>query len=145
MFWHSTQFLLSSSGQADTKFMLIWQPTHPPLKFAWVAHIILLPSSLAWPCPLVNIFQYLNYNWAWIWVVWNRILFRCRHAVVIMQTLNWTNQCPLFMTVRHILEISEDDHPPNIPTPLVTHARVHWWTLDFANVFVSPGVNSRGN
>ena len=62
MFWHSTQFLLSSSGQADTKFMLIWQPTHPPLKFAWVAYIVLLPSSLAWPCPLVNIFQYLNYN-----------------------------------------------------------------------------------
>jgi hypothetical protein len=30
----------------------------------------------------------------------------------IMQTLNWTNQCPLFMTVRHIFEISEDDHPP---------------------------------
>ena len=44
--------------------------------------------------------------------------FRCRHAVVIMQTLNWTNQCPLFMTVRHIFEISEDDHPS-----LVTHAR----------------------
>ena len=41
------------------------------------------------------------------------LLFRCRHAVVIMQTLNWTNQCPLFMTVRHIFEISEDDHPPN--------------------------------
>jgi hypothetical protein len=36
--------------------------------------------------------------------------FRCRHAVVIMQTLNWTNQCPLFMTVCHIFEISEDDH-----------------------------------
>jgi hypothetical protein len=66
-------------------------------------------------------------------------LFRCRHAVVIMQTLNWTNQCPLFMTVRHIFEISEDDHPS-----LVTHARDNWWTLDFANVFVSPGVNSRG-
>jgi hypothetical protein len=42
----------------------------------------------------------------------------CRHEVVIMQTLNWTNQCPLFMTVRHIFEISEDDHPS-----LVTHAR----------------------
>ena len=28
------------------------------------------------------------------------------------------SQCPLFMTVRHILEISEDDHPR-----LVTHAR----------------------
>jgi hypothetical protein len=42
----------------------------------------------------------------------------CRHAVVIMQTLNWTNQCPLFMTVRHIFEISEDDHPRT-----VTHAR----------------------
>ena len=46
------------------------------------------------------------------------LLFRCRHAVVIMQTLNWTNQCPLFMTVRHIFEISEDDHPS-----LVTDAR----------------------
>jgi hypothetical protein len=41
------------------------------------------------------------------------LLFCCRHPVVIMQTLNWTNQCPLFMTVRHIFEISEDDHPPN--------------------------------
>jgi hypothetical protein len=50
------------------------------------------------------------------------LLFRCRDAVVIikviMQTLNWTNQCPLFMTVRHIFEISEYDHPS-----LVTHAR----------------------
>ena len=46
------------------------------------------------------------------------LLFRCRDAVVIMQTLNWTNQCPLFMTVRHNFEISEDDHPS-----LVTHAR----------------------
>jgi hypothetical protein len=26
----------------------------------------------------------------------------------------------------------------------VTHARDIWWTLDFANAFVSPGVNSRG-
>jgi hypothetical protein len=32
----------------------------------------------------------------------------------------------------------------NTPTPLVTHVRDHWWTLDFANAFVSPGVNSRG-
>ena len=38
------------------------------------------------------------------------LLLRCRHAVVIMQTLDWTNQCPLFMRVRHIFEISEDDH-----------------------------------
>jgi hypothetical protein len=43
------------------------------------------------------------------------------------------------MTVRHIFEISEDDHPR-----LVTHARDIWWTLDSANAFVSPGVNSRG-
>jgi hypothetical protein len=28
-------------------------------------------------------------------------------------------------------------------TSLVS-ARDHWWTLDFANAFVSPGVNSRG-
>jgi hypothetical protein len=43
------------------------------------------------------------------------------------------------MTARHIFEISEDDHPW-----LVTHARDNWWTLDFPNDFVSPGVNSRG-
>jgi hypothetical protein len=49
------------------------------------------------------------------------------------------SQCSLFMTVRHIFEISEDDHPRT-----VTHARDIWWTLDFANAFVSPGVNSRG-
>jgi hypothetical protein len=49
------------------------------------------------------------------------------------------NQCPLFMTVRHIFEISEDDHPS-----LVTHVRDNWRTLDFANALVSPGVNSRG-
>jgi hypothetical protein len=49
------------------------------------------------------------------------LLFRIRHAVVIMQTLNWTNQCPLFVRVHHIFEICEDDHTH--PTPLVTHAR----------------------
>jgi hypothetical protein len=43
------------------------------------------------------------------------------------------------MTVRHIFDISEDDHPRT-----VSHARDHWWTLDFANAFVPPGVNSRG-
>ena len=43
------------------------------------------------------------------------------------------------MTVSHIFEISEDDHPHT-----VSHARDHWLTLDFANAFVSPGVNSRG-
>jgi hypothetical protein len=32
--------------------------------------------------------------------------------------------------------------PPTEPLT-VTHARDHWWTLDFANAFVSPGVNSR--
>jgi hypothetical protein len=52
------------------------------------------------------------------------------------------SQCSLFMimTVHHIFEISEDDHPRT-----VSHARDHWRTLDFANAFVSPGVNSRGN
>jgi hypothetical protein len=49
------------------------------------------------------------------------------------------SQCSLFMTVRHIFKISEDDHPRT-----VSQARDHWWTLDFANAFVSPGVNSRG-
>jgi hypothetical protein len=47
---------------------------------------------------------------------------------------------PLLQAITHIFEISEDDHPLKI----VGHARDHWWTLDFANAFVSPGVNSRG-
>jgi hypothetical protein len=34
--------------------------------------------------------------------------------------------------------ISEDDQPRT-----VAHARDHWRTLDFANTFLSPGVNSR--
>ena len=55
------------------------------------------------------------------------------------QILNLTNQRSLFMTVRNTFEISDDDHPS-----LVTHARDIWWTLDSANAFVSPGVNSRG-
>jgi hypothetical protein len=42
------------------------------------------------------------------------------------------------MTVRHIFEISEDDHPP-----LVTHVRDRWWTSDSANAFVFPGINIR--
>jgi hypothetical protein len=33
-------------------------------------------------------------------------------------------------------EISEDDHPSLV-------ARDHWWALDLANAFISPGVNSR--
>ena len=32
---------------------------------------------------------------------------------------------------------------PATETCTVTHARDHWLTLDFANAFVSPGVNSR--
>jgi hypothetical protein len=35
-------------------------------------------------------------------------------------------------------EISADALPRT-----VTRARDHWWTLDFANAFVSPGVNNR--
>ena len=56
----------------------------------------------------------------------------------IMKILNLTKQCSLFVTVRPIFEICEDD-----PPPLVTHARDHWWTSDFANAFVFPGVNRR--
>jgi hypothetical protein len=47
---------------------------------------------------------------------------------------------PLLHAISHIFEISVDDHPLKI----VGHARDHWWTLDFANAFVYPGVNSRG-
>ena len=67
------------------------------------------------------------------------LLFRCRHAVVIMQILNWTNQCWLFMTVRYIMRSGRMATHRNFvgePRPR--------WTLDFANAFVSPGVNSRG-
>jgi hypothetical protein len=48
----------------------------------------------------------------------NACYFGGRHAVVMMQISNLTNQCSLFMTVRRIFEISKDDHPP-----LVTIAR----------------------
>jgi hypothetical protein len=66
------------------------------------------------------------------------LIFRCRHAVLIMQILNWTNQCWLFMTVRYIMRsVRMTMHPRT-----VSHARDYWWTLDFANAFVSPGVNS---
>jgi hypothetical protein len=34
--------------------------------------------------------------------------------VIQQQILNLTNQCSLSMTVRHIFEISEDDHPLTI-------------------------------
>ena len=37
------------------------------------------------------------------------------------QILNLTNQRSLFMTVRNIFEINDDDHPS-----LVTHARDIW-------------------
>jgi hypothetical protein len=36
----------------------------------------------------------------------------------LKENMKATNQCSLFMTVRHIFEISEDDHPRT-----VTHAR----------------------
>jgi hypothetical protein len=34
-------------------------------------------------------------------------------------------------------ETSEDDHPRT-----VSHARDYWWTLDFADAFLFPRVNS---
>jgi hypothetical protein len=45
------------------------------------------------------------------------------------------------MTVRHIFW-DQWGWPPT-ETSLVSHARDIWWTLDFANAFVSPRVNSR--
>jgi hypothetical protein len=59
--------------------------------------------------------------------------------VIQQQILYLTNQCSLFMTVRHIFW-DQWGWPPTLAS-LVTHA--HWWTLDFANAFISPGVNSR--
>ena len=68
------------------------------------------------------------------------LLFRCRHAVVIMQILNLTNQCSLFMTVRHIFEISEDDHPRWSPMPAIND---ELQTSLMLSAFVFPGVNNR--
>ena len=63
------------------------------------------------------------------------------HAVVIMQILNWTNQCSLFMTVRYILR------SVRMPTHGWSHTRGrdHWWTLYRLRYkcFPFPGVNSR--
>ena len=72
------------------------------------------------------------------------LLFRCRHTVDSRYNANFK----LDQSVSAI-----HDSPPYFwdqwgwpPTePLtVTHARAHWWTLDLANAFVSPGINSRG-
>jgi hypothetical protein len=72
------------------------------------------------------------------------LLFRCRQTVDSRYNANFK----LDQSVSAI-----HDSPPYFwdqwgwpPTePLtVTHARAHWWTLDLANAFVSPGVNSRG-
>ena len=60
-----------------------------------------------------------------------------------MPILNWTNQCWLFMTVLYIMRsVRMTTHRTTEPSA-VTHARDYWWTLDFANFFLSPGVNSR--
>jgi hypothetical protein len=51
------------------------------------------------------------------------LLFLCRHACSRYNANFKLDQsrCSLFMTVRHIFEISEDDHPRT-----VSHARDHW-------------------
>jgi hypothetical protein len=51
---------------------------------------------------------------------------------------NWNLAYPTSGKQPYISEFSEDDHPR-----LMTHPRDNWWTLDFANVSLSPGVNSR--
>jgi hypothetical protein len=68
------------------------------------------------------------------------LLFRCCHAVVIMQILNLTNQYSLFKQSAKLLRsVRMTTHP----TRTVTHARDHWWTSDFANALVFLDVNSR--
>jgi hypothetical protein len=64
------------------------------------------------------------------------LLFRCRHAVVIMQLFKLDQSVLAIHDSLLYFEISEDDH-----SWTVTHAP--WWTLDFANAFLSPGANSR--
>jgi hypothetical protein len=61
------------------------------------------------------------------------------HAVVIMQILNLANQCSLFMTIHDSWD--QGGWPPT-ETRTIIHAHDHWWALEFANAFISPGVNS---
>jgi hypothetical protein len=76
-------------------------------------------------------------------------LFRCRH--LSSDSSNQSQQQILNLTSHAVFAIHVS--PPHIlrsvkmtthSTPLATHARDHWWTLDFAyNASISPDVNSR--
>ncbi len=61
---------------------------------------------------------------------------------VIFLTYIFLNLCPFhsWRSAIFLRSVTMTTHRPS----LVTHARDIWWTLDFANAFVSPGVNSRG-
>jgi hypothetical protein len=47
--------------------------------------------------------------------------------------LNLANQCSLFVIVRHIVEIGEDDLPRAVNGEPQPWAQDYWWTLDVAN------------
>jgi hypothetical protein len=83
----------------------------------------------------------IEINWFQIADLQEMFVISLSSFVIQQQILNLTNQCSLFMTVRHIFvrSVRMTTHS----TSLVTHARDHWSTLDFANAFVSPGVNSQ--
>jgi hypothetical protein len=79
-------------------------------------------------------------------------MFTFKNGKKVLQFVMWNN-FPSFLTCIFLSffasSLLKNSHilrsvrwPPTEPRT-VTHARDHWWTLDFANAFVSPGVNSR--
>jgi hypothetical protein len=83
-----------------------------------------------------NLFAKMKYIWK------KCLLFRCCHAVVTMQILNLTNQCSFWcITIRYIMR------SVRMTTHRTTHGNPRPRSLmnfiDFANAFLSPGVNSR--
>jgi hypothetical protein len=71
------------------------------------------------------------------------LLFRCRHAVVIMQISNLTNQCSLFTTVRYVHILRSMRMTRHERWTIAMRPRYLMNVIVFSNAVLSPGVNSR--
>jgi presenilin-like A22 family membrane protease len=83
---------------------------------------------------LINVYVYCKNGKKFYNLLCETIFQAFRHAFFIFVA------SPLLANNRILRSVR---WPPTEPLT-VTHARDHWWTFDFANAFISPGVNSRG-
>jgi presenilin-like A22 family membrane protease len=83
---------------------------------------------------LINVYVYCKNGKKFYNLLCVTIFQAFRHAFFILVASSLLANSHILRSVRW---------PPTEPLT-VTHARGHCWTLDFANAFVSTGVNSRG-